>query len=252
MTQDSDKITLANKSAQLPEVFHSLQGEGPAVGRPSIFVRLSGCNLTCQWCDTPYTWNWIGSTHEHQSAIKFDKAREQSRLFIDEVVALVRRFDCSNIVLTGGEPLAQGEGLQHLLEGLTSMQPYVVDVETNATLIPDAGLDAFIGTYVCSPKLANSGIVAKHRLKADALAWFANSHKAWFKFVVQDAADLDEVNALVSEVGLRKDRIFLMPQALSFDELTRNERKVAALALEHGYRYSDRLHLRLYGGGRGV
>jgi 7-carboxy-7-deazaguanine synthase len=247
-----ERIVLANSKPGEPEVFHSLQGEGPAAGRPSIFVRLSGCNLACRWCDTPYTWNWEGTKFSHQDGRKYRKPDEQSRTTTAAVVALIRQFDCEHIVLTGGEPLAQMEGLIDLCGALRKHAPYQFDIETNATLMPSKALDAFVASYVCSPKLSNAGMTARQRLKPDALAWFAQSAKASFKFVIEHSQDLEEVEALVEKYDIQRSRIFLMPQAITAAALRKQEKRLAESCLEHGFRFSDRLHLKLYGSKRGV
>jgi organic radical activating enzyme len=156
------------------------------------------------------------------------------------------------VVLTGGEPLAQHSSLANLCKKLFEGGHFVVDVETNATIVPAADLDRYISTYVCSPKLANSEIPAGFRLKHEALKWFASSGKSYFKFVVDRDADFGEIEALVKDFGISRDRVYLMPRALTPAELEARQRYVADKCLEYGYRYSDRLHLKLYGGGRGV
>lgn len=245
-------IVLANAGPGQPEVFHSLQGEGPAAGRPSVFVRLSGCNLYCRWCDTPYTWNWEGTTFVHQDTRKYRKKDEQSRLALAELIALIDAFDCHNLVLTGGEPLAQMEALTALCTTLRQAADYTIDTETNATLIPTPALDAQISRYVCSPKLANADMPAKQRLKAKALHWFAQSTRADFKFVIEGERDLAEVEALVTGYGIARERVYLMTQAVTAVALQKQEQWLAATCLQHGYRFSDRLHLKLYGSKRGV
>lgn len=247
-----EHIVLANRKVGQPEVFHSLQGEGPAAGRPSVFIRLSGCNLTCVWCDTPYTWNWEGTTFTHQDSRKYVKKDEQTRLAVEDLVALVTPLPCHDVVITGGEPLAQMDALASLCRALRKQGAYRFDVETNATLIPSPSLDSYIASYVCSPKLANAGMTPRQRLKPKALEWFAQSRKAAFKFVVESERDIDEVDALVQTYGMAPARVFLMGQAVTAAALRKQEKRLAATCLERGYRFSDRLHLKLYGSKRGV
>jgi 7-carboxy-7-deazaguanine synthase len=232
-----------------PEIFRTLQGEGPATGRPSIFVRLSGCNLHCRWCDTPYTWNWEGTRFPHRDGRKYDRARERVSMAAEAVADAIRALGDDPIVLTGGEPLAQQRGIRSLLQALPDRP---VDVETNGTIAPHPELVARAAHLVVSPKLGNSGMAARLRVKPDVLAAFRDTGRAWFKWVITDPADLDEVQALVDRLGLPADRVILMPEGTTPEALRARAPAVAAAALARGWRFSDRLHVHLYGGGRGV
>lgn len=252
MVNELKGVTLSNQALGAPEVFLSVQGEGPEIGRPSVFVRMSGCNLFCIWCDTPYTWNWEGTRFSHQHAEKYNKIKEQTRMDATELVHLIEQYDCKNIVLTGGEPLAQKQSLHELCKHLFASATYVVDVETNATIPPGEELSEYISAYVCSPKLANSEIPRALRIKEDAMWWFSGNDRSYFKFVVENDADLDEVESIVEEFKIDRERVYLMARAIDFEELVSRQAYVAAKCIRHGYRYSDRLHFRLFGGGRGV
>jgi len=231
-----------------PEIFLSLQGEGRHAGRPSVFIRASLCNLHCHWCDTPYTWNWEDSSHEHESGAKYRRSEEIVDLPPVEVRDRVLRHPCRNYVFTGGEPLLQERAwleLMDLLEGH-------YEIETNGTLLPSPEFLERIDQLNVSPKLANSRVAAEARVRPEALRALARCPKADFKFVVGGAEDFAEAAALVSEFALPPDRVFLMPQARTVTELDARAPRVASLALEHGFRFSDRLHLRLYGETRGT
>ena len=246
-------LLLAVTAAQRPEIFHSLQGEGPHLGRPSVFVRFSECNLTCHWCDTPYTWNWQERDHEHENHKRYDKAQEQVTLDVAQLAAEIRRFPCQNLVLTGGEPMLQQKRIVPVLEQLRGETdaPWYVDLETNGTVLPAASFDRYVSCYVVSPKLSNAKVDERQRIKAEAMTWFANSPKAFFKFVVGDESDLVEIKALVERFNIQQDKVFLLPKASTLEELEANQAVVANMSLQAGYRFSDRLHLRLYGRKRG-
>ena len=212
-------------------------------GRTITYLRLSvtdRCDLRCTYC----------------MAEKMDFLPRADLLSLEELERLCLAFiarGVRKIRITGGEPLAQMQSLQQLCTLLRNHSAqYRFEVETNATLIPDAALDAYIDLYVCSPKLANALVPAGLRLNDAALRWYAGCERACFKFVVSSAADLDEIRALQAQYGLAADRIYLMPQALSADCLRAAQEEVTALCLQHGYRYSDRMHLHLFGAGRGV
>ncbi len=234
-----------------PEIFASLQGEGPAIGRPSAFVRLSGCNLRCRWCDTPYTWNFEGTPGGHREARQYQRAREEVALSVDEVADRVAALGVAALVLTGGEPMLQQRSLAALWPALESRSLAVtVDVETNGTVKPLPAFDATVDRYVVSPKLPGAGPQPTDPLgRLDA---FAADPRVSFKLVVGDAADLAAVDALVGRLGLSPSRIWLMAEGDTIERLDAGASAVAAAALKRGYNFSDRLHLRLYGAGRGV
>jgi 7-carboxy-7-deazaguanine synthase len=238
-----------------PEIFFSLQGEGRELGRPSVFVRTSRCNLYCRWCDTPYTWNWRGHGFEHEGgpSSEFEAPAETISLDPSAVVERVRQFPCFNVVLTGGEPLLQAGACVELMLQLRALDArYRFDVETNGTLVPPVAMRELVDLYMVSPKLDNSGVKASLRLRPDALAHFAQDERALFKLVLSDPSQTREVLELLEPYGVARDRIYLMPQASSADELRAQGPALAAAALAHGFRFSDRLHLHLYGKARGV
>lgn len=241
-----------------PEIFHSIQGEGVSMGVPSIFVRASLCNLHCVWCDTDYTWNWENTPWKHEKDSepgyqKFSKEHYLIEMKTDEVAKMIAAIPCHNVILTGGEPLLQDEAWQAIIHHLTEKDPgYRFEVETNGTLIPSAGLDQFINQYNVSPKLENSGNKASLRINSKALTFFSDSPKAWFKFVVSAVEDLNEIEALILEHSLPRDRILLMPEGR--DQQTLNHRRIwlANICRDRNFRYSDRLHIQLWGSKRGV
>jgi organic radical activating enzyme len=236
-----------------PEIFFSLQGEGKNQGAPSVFVRTSRCNLYCTWCDTPYTWNWDGTEFQHDGGAKFDMHAQTIELDVAQVAAIVQSWRCRRLVLTGGEPMLQAQDCARLIRMLRGVDPgYAVEIETNGTLVPPPELDALLDQYTVSAKLENSGVERSLRLRDEPLTFFASSDKSVFKFVVGGAADVEQVSALVTAHGVAPDRVYLMPQAKSAARLGELGPVVAAACLEHGYRFSDRLHIHLFGNRPGV
>jgi 7-carboxy-7-deazaguanine synthase len=240
-----------------PEIFASVQGEGKSAGRPSVFVRLSHCNLYCTFCDTDYTWNWRGTPFPHRRDTepgyrKFDPEAESLELTPAAVAAELLRHTCDNLVITGGEPLLQQAELVALLGTLRAARPAVaVEVETNGTLVPSAELDALIDQYNVSPKLENSGVRASHRYRPEAAEFFARNPKASFKFVVAEAADIAEVLDYSGRHALEAARVFLMPEGSRSETLRERQRWLAGVCALHGFRLGDRLHIHLYGDERG-
>ena len=239
-----------------PEIFHTLQGEGLSTGKPSIFIRASLCNLHCKWCDTDYTWNWEGTPWPHDrdnepGYQKFSKAQHLVELTPADVAALARDFPCRHLILTGGEPLLQEEEFLDVLSILLETDPdWTAEVETNGTIIPTDEFDQMIGQYNVSPKLANSGNPEDLRLKMPALEFFAASPKAVFKFVVAADDDFGEIHDLQSRLGLPADRIILMPEGRDAETLAKRALWLADHCRDHGYRFSQRLHLELWGSQR--
>ena len=170
-----------------------------------------------------------------------------------EVAAKIASFPCSRIIITGGEPLLQDLAWQSLIKHLLNKDPdYQFEIETNGTLSPSLELDALIQQYNVSPKLANSGNASNLRISNEALAYFATSKKAWFKFVVSSDADLAEVSQIIKNHNLPRDRVLLMPEGR--DESTLRDRRtwLAEICRDQGFRFSDRLHIQLWGSKRGV
>jgi 7-carboxy-7-deazaguanine synthase len=241
-----------------PEVFYSIQGEGISTGVPSIFVRCSGCNLQCYWCDTQYTWNWQGTPYQHandtpERFAKVDRAASQVRIQSGRLAELISALNCRQIIFTGGEPLLQQSGLAEVAGLLRkSSTEYSFEVETNGTVLPEADLDRFIAGYNVSLKLSNSGLPAAQRFRAEVIEWFAKSPRASFKFVVSQERDADEIQHLADRYLIAKQRIIVMPEASTQSELRSKRPALFQLCLARGWRFSDRLHVEIFGSLRGV
>jgi organic radical activating enzyme len=241
-----------------PEIFHTIQGEGVSTGLPAIFIRASRCNLHCRWCDTDYTWNFEGTpwTHDFDARPNYQKHRKSDvtiELKPAAIAEYVLRYPTRRVILTGGEPLLQqGEWLE-LITLLRKEDPsFVFEVETNGTRIPTPEFESAIDQFNISPKLANSGMEESTRIAPDALEYLAKNPKAWFKFVANSAKDLAEIEAIAIRFNLHPQRILLMPEGRTSAELDRHGAELAAEALARGWRFCDRLHVRLWGDKRGV
>jgi 7-carboxy-7-deazaguanine synthase len=242
-------LTLATTAPGQPELFASLQGEGPSAGRPSIFIRLSRCNLACVWCDTAYTWRFAGDNRPHRDGIDFDRAANQVTLTEEDAAARIAALGGNRLVITGGEPLLQGAALARMIALLPPMH---VEIETNGTVAPHEALDALVQQYNVSPKLAHSGNPAELALVPERLAAWSADPRAFFKFVIGEASDVEEVLALHATYAIPSDRIFLMPEGTSSAALRQRQLWLSDLCLRHGFRMSDRLHIHLYGDTRGT
>lgn len=242
-------LTLATTTPGEPEIFASLQGEGLSLGRPSTFVRLSRCNLACQWCDTAYTWRFEGDNRPHRDALAFDRTQNQVALSEEDVAARITALSPDRLVVTGGEPLLQGPALARLLALLPGMH---VEIETNGTVAPHPALDGLVHQYNVSPKLAHSGNPADLALVPKRLQAWATDPRAVFKFVIAQAADMAQVLGLQRDYAIPADRVFLMAEGRTPAELAARNRWLAQLCLDHGLRFTDRLHIHLYGDTRGT
>ena len=235
-------LTLATTVPDEPEIFASLQGEGPSAGRPSVFVRLSNCNLACGWCDTAYTWRFAGPG-------AFERKANQLTLSEDDTAVRILALAGNRLVVTGGEPLLQASALAKLLAFLPAMH---VEIETNGTVAPPPALDALVHQYNVSPKLAHSGNPAHLALIPERLAAFAADPRAFFKFVVATPGDVSEVLALAQTYAIPRERLFVMPEGTASATLRTRSRWLADICVREGLRLSDRLHIHLYGDTRGT
>lgn len=246
-------LTLATTIPDEAEVFASLQGEGPSIGRPSTFVRLSRCNLACHWCDTAYTWRFEGDNRPHADAVTFDRKANQVARKEEDVARAVAALPPARLVLTGGEPLLQGAALARMVAALDELRPgFHIEIETNGTVAPHAGLDARIDQYNVSPKLAHSGNPAELALPPERLAAWAADNRAFFKFVIAKLADLDEVEALREHYALPAERLYLMPEGRNAAVIRERSVWLSEVCVNRGYRFSDRLHIHLWGDTRGT
>lgn len=242
-------LTLATTTPGEPELFASLQGEGPSLGRPVAFLRLSRCNLACSWCDTAYTWRFEGDNRPHRDGLSFERSTNQITLDEADVAARIMALGQDRLVITGGEPLLQGPALARMVALLDGIS---VEIETNGTVAPHPALDALVAQYNVSPKLAHSGNAADLALVAERLEAWAVEPRAYFKFVISAPEDLSEAIDLIERFGLDRARTYVMPEGTDSAALRTRERWLAPLALEHGLRLSDRLHIHLYGDTRGT
>ncbi len=242
-------LILATQAPGEPEIFASVQGEGPSAGSPCTFVRLSRCNLACVWCDTAYTWHFEGDDRPHRDGVEFDRKANQLSLSEEEVAGRILALGQKRLVITGGEPLLQAPALARLLEMLPDM---TVEIETNGTTRAPTALDIRIDQFNVSPKLAHSGNAADLALLPERLDAYATDPRAWFKFVIAKPSDVDEVIALRDRYRFKREHVFLMPEGTDSETLRTREKWLAPLCVEHGFRMSDRLHIHLFGDTRGT
>ena len=230
----------------ISEIFYSVQGEGELTGVPSVFVRASGCNLRCAWCDTPYaSWDPEGKV-----------------MSVDQIVtAVAAERGAKHVVLTGGEPMI-ASGIEELAGQLKALG-YHLTIETAATIPPD-GIACDLASL--SPKLLNSAPDGtKHaawRKRHEATRWQPDVVRAWldggygyqFKFVVAEPKDVDELEGMLKSLGreIPPHKVLLMPEGVSLERLRQRADWLVELCKTRGYRYAHRLHIELFGNKRGT
>ncbi|MFY9726239.1 MAG: 7-carboxy-7-deazaguanine synthase QueE [Bryobacteraceae bacterium] len=222
---------------KIAELFYSLQGEGSLVGVPSVFIRSSGCNLRCAWCDTPYT-SW---------------QPEGVELDLDQIVDEVKAHPARHVVITGGEPMIQAE-IVPLTERLR-VQGLHITIETAGTVFQPVACDLMS----ISPKLSNStpkgSFAEPHdrlRIQPAVLAELMARYDYQLKFVVENPADLEEIRALMEALHAPPERVILMPEGTEHAKLAERGLWLAEICKEEGFRFSPRLHIDLWGSRRGV
>lgn len=247
------QLTLATTEPGQPEIFASIQGEGPNIGKPVAFVRLSRCNLACTWCDTAYTWHFASKYGDddrpHRDGVTFDRKANQVALDVSDVAERIAALGQNRLVITGGEPLLQGPALADLAETLPSM---AIEIETNGTTPVPVRLDIQVDQFNVSPKLAHSGNAPRLALIEERLAFYAADDRAFFKFVIASPDDLAEVLTLQRRFAIPPKRLYLMPEGTDSAALQARSKWLVPLCMEHGFGFSDRQHIHLFGDTRGT
>jgi 7-carboxy-7-deazaguanine synthase len=222
------------------EIFYSLQGEGFLAGVPSVFVRLAGCPLRCKWCDTKYAWD--------------NKAGRQYSL--DEILQTVQKWSCKFVVITGGEPMINA-GLPQLVQKLKDLDKHITIETAGIAFIPALSYDLMS----ISPKLSNStpadpklsAIHEDSRLDLAVLRELIDNYKYQLKFVIDSKDDLPEIQQAIKEIGnVDSDRVMLMPQAATRDELLAKSPMVADMCKQSGFTFCSRLQVLLWNNERGT
>lgn len=226
---------------KISELFYSLQGEGMLAGVPSFFVRTTGCNLRCAWCDTPYT-SW---------------EPEGSELSLTEIVERAAPYRASHVVITGGEPMIAPDIVE--LTRLFREAGHHITIETAGTVFAPVECDLMS----ISPKLANSSprerdggrYFAQHerlRWQPEVLRRLIGEYPYQLKFVVSQPGDLDEIHSAVEELKAPPDRVLLMPEGTDAELIRQRSRWIAEICKLERYRFSPRMHIELFGNQRGT
>lgn len=225
---------------KVSEIFASVQGEGVLAGVPSVFVRISGCNLRCTWCDTPYS-SW---------------QPEGEEMHLGALLAQVRRFRLQHVVVTGGEPMIAPD-IVLMTQRLRQIRKHIT-IETAGTVAPPVVCDLMS----ISPKLANSTPVQREggrwagqhdrlRYQPDVIRRLMHCYEHQLKFVVSSPDDLPEINQIVEDTGADRGRVLLMAEGTDAATLRERALWLVDICKREGFRFSPRLHIDLWGNERG-
>ena len=226
------------------KVFYTVEGEGIYAGVPSVFMRMSMCNLTCKGfasSDSPYGCDSFVSWSV-KNKLTFKEIVDQYYLPQDLITRLKKG---AILKLTGGEPLIQQKQLFKFIAYLKRRFNFVprIDFETNATIMPIDNWYDVECTYTTSPKLKSNGDAEELRYKPEVLNFHARNFST-FKFVVQTEDDIKEINEkYVDRFNIKNERVFLMPCCGSRKELIERSLQVVEWCKEYNYSYSPRLQL---------
>lgn len=229
------------------KVFYTIEGEGEFIGKPSVFMRLSMCNLTCigfasedspNGCDSFISWSV-------KNKMTFQEIFEmmESNNYIEHLQ------NNAILKLTGGEPLIQQKQLIKFIGAFNARYKFVpvIDFETNATLMPDPEWkEHMYATFTTSPKLTTNGDPEEKTYKPEVLKWHARNNSG-FKFVITSDRDIEEIwKKYVNDsegINVPLNRIWFMPCCGSREEHVENAAVVAEYAKSMHVNFSPRLQL---------
>ena len=230
---------------KISELFFSIQGEGELTGIPSVFVRTSGCNLRCRWCDTKYS-SWTP---------------EGENVDIEELVQRVRSYPARHVVITGGEPMI-AKDIKEFVDLLKQSGKHIT-IETAGTIAPN-GIQCDLASI--SPKLSDStpekGEISEEwierhdstRIDHDILNEWIDSYEFQLKFVVSRREEINEVKCIIDKIesDILPEKVLLMPEGTDSETIHSRYDMLVDLCKENGFRMCNRLHLDLFGNTRGT
>ena len=228
----------------ISEIFYSIQGEGELTGVPSVFIRTSGCNLRCDWCDTPYA-SW---------------EPEGENMTVSEILTEIKKHPSAHCVITGGEPMI-AKGIHELASEIKALGKHIT-FETAGTINPE-GIDCDLASI--SLKLSNSTPSSERdkawnkrhestRLQHAVIREWISRYPYQLKFVVKEDSDLDEIRELLDaiESDVPPSKVQLMPEGTDTETIRGRDDTLMDICKREGYRYCNRLHVELFGDTRGT
>lgn len=232
---------------KISETFLSIQGEGKSAGTPAVFIRFSGCNLSCPDCDTKYH-------------------TEHTEVTAEEITEIINGFNpvSKRVIFTGGEPLLYQQDIINIIKALNpkngkqdSYMNWNFEIETNGTIKPElihkelgANWSNILIRYNVSPKLSQFN--ENNEIDYRVLYYFLMTFPATFKFVVKDLIDLEEVKEIVKKASIKPELVYLMPWGKTREEQIKLMPIVVEMCKETGFKLSPRLHVLIWGNEKGI
>lgn len=210
----------------------TIQGEGPHAGHLVGFLRFAGCNLSCSWCDTPYSWDWD----------RYDRDAESHTMSVEDVADIVNAMNVRRLIVTGGEPLLQ----QRNIPAIQELTGCLIDIETNGTRKPLPETVEAVDLFNVSPKLAFASDPRERRIVDEAMETFAllsHTGKAIFKFVCEKVEDFVEVRELRDRYGIPNHAIWIMPEGYTKAQHLKHLEELATPIVDEGWNMTSRLHI---------
>lgn len=235
----------SQSSLKISEFFmDTLQGEGISTGVPAAFLRLQGCTLNCVFCDSKSVWRY-GNPYSFGELFNM----------MEEAGLIEKLKDGIHLVLTGGSVLKQEKQIEQFLYVFMvkyQFKPFI-EIENECTLMPSEGMINITDQWNNSPKLENSQNKKELRYKPEILKALSEIPNSWFKFVVSEESDWEEIEKDFLEPGLiRREQVILMPCGESQEELSKTREMAAEMAIREGVRFSDRLQITIWNKKLGV
>ncbi len=206
----------------ISEIFYSLQGEGVRSGVPSVFIRFWGCNLSCDFCDSRFSWD---------TSIEKPKSMP-----LEDIIHQIKSFPVSHLVFTGGEPMLRQKDIRNICEAI---KPEFVEIETNGTQKSD--IDDCVDQFNISPKFDFKNPIL-----------LQPNQKAFWKFVIRNQSDIKKADDFCNSRKILKSQILFQPEGRTKKEIMCTMNLVISAAQERGIRISPRLHILLWDDKRAV
>lgn len=213
----------------------TIQGEGTHTGERCAFLRVAGCNLSCVWCDTPYSWDWE----------RYDRNEESHPTAVEDIASQINAMRVNRLIISGGEPMLQ----QHYFGDIKRLTGCKIDVETNGTILPKPATELAVDHFTVSPKLAHAGDPEAMRIKPAVLQRFsqlAMTGRASFKFVAESEEDFKEIDKFLKLGDIPDQSVYIMAEGITVEAQLKGMRKIADAVIKRGWNLSSRLHVLIW------